>query len=172
MAEPGAFKRCSTCRKPIGFEQAYYRCSVSTCNGKRTGLFFCTVECWQAHVPEARHRDAWAEEERSPTQAEWERERSGESPPGETPRRRVVTPAPEPDAEDSSEEAREVLIVTSKLKAFIRARSGMNTSDRVVGVLSDHLRDLSVRALRHASAEGRKTVLDRDFAAVLKDLGL
>jgi histone H3/H4 len=43
----------------------------------------------------------------------------------------------------------------------------MNTSDTVVGVLSDHLRELSVQALRNAAADGRRTVMDRDFAAVL-----
>jgi histone H3/H4 len=63
-------------------------------------------------------------------------------------------------AEDS---AREVLIVVSKLKKYIRARSGMNTSDAVVPVLSDHLRRLCDEAIANATRDGRKTVMDRDF---------
>jgi histone H3/H4 len=58
---------------------------------------------------------------------------------------------------------RDVLVVVSKLKDYVRARSGMNTSDGVVEVLSDRLRDLCDRAIERASRDGRKTVLDRDF---------
>lgn len=61
-----SWRVCSICRKPIGFDRIYYQCSVSTCNRKRTGLFFCSIECWSGHLPTARHRDAWAEEHRSP----------------------------------------------------------------------------------------------------------
>jgi histone H3/H4 len=43
----------------------------------------------------------------------------------------------------------------------------MNTSDGVVEVLSDHLRKLCVEAIRNAARDGRKTVLDRDFAPLL-----
>ena len=32
------------------------------------------VDPWDAHVPMLRHRDAWAEERRSPSAAEWGRE--------------------------------------------------------------------------------------------------
>ena len=59
--------------------------------------------------------------------------------------------------------AREELIVVSKLKKYIRARSGMNTSDAVVPVLSDHLRRLCDEAIGNATRDGRKTVMDRDF---------
>jgi hypothetical protein len=57
----------------------------------------------------------------------------------------------------------EVLIVISKLKKYIRTRSGMNTSDGVIPVLSDHLRKLCEDAIANANREGRKTVMDRDF---------
>lgn len=56
-----------------------------------------------------------------------------------------------------------MLIVASKLKAYVRARSGMNTSDRCVEPLSDAVRALTDRAIERARAEGRKTLLDRDF---------
>jgi len=66
-------------------------------------------------------------------------------------------------AGEETDSAREVLIVVSKLKKYIRARSGMNTSDAVVPVLSDHLRRLCDEAIANATRDGRKTVMDRDF---------
>src|SRR5215208_1487251 len=77
--ETAPWKRCSTCKKPIGFSETWYACSVSTCNRKRIGLFFCSVPCFDSHVPGARHRDAWAEENRAPTQGQWEREQAEEA---------------------------------------------------------------------------------------------
>ena len=49
----------------------------------------------------------------------------------------------------------------------MKARSGMNTSDTVVGVLSDHLRRLCNEAIRNAARDGRKTVMDRDIPPVI-----
>jgi hypothetical protein len=66
MENPERWRVCSICRKPIAAGQIYYVCSVSTCNRVRTGLFFCSPECWEGHLPTARHRDAWAEERRAP----------------------------------------------------------------------------------------------------------
>jgi hypothetical protein len=57
----------------------------------------------------------------------------------------------------------DVLVVASKLKSYVRAASGMNTSDRVMEVLSERVRRLCDRAIRNAERAGRKTVLDRDF---------
>jgi hypothetical protein len=68
------WKRCSTCKNEIGFTTQYWECNVSTCNRPRTGLAFCSVACWDAHVPMLRHRESWAEEARSPTEGEWARE--------------------------------------------------------------------------------------------------
>lgn len=166
---PGAafFRVCSTCKKPIAFAERYYRCSVSTCNRPRTGLFFCSVPCWDAHVPEARHRDAWAEETRAPTREEWaaqQAEAEAERKRNETPmtekaptERKIVAPKPSGEAE------REILVVVSKLKAYIKAKSGFNTSDAVSEVLSDQIRRLCDLAIENATADNRKTVLDRDF---------
>jgi len=68
------WKRCSTCKQELPFTATYWVCNVSTCNRPRTALAFCSVACWDAHVPMLRHRDAWAEERKSPTATEWARE--------------------------------------------------------------------------------------------------
>src|SRR5690348_9128756 len=60
------WKKCSACKKSIPFDSKYYICSVSTCTGQRTGYSFCSVDCWEVHVPGARHKDAGALERRSP----------------------------------------------------------------------------------------------------------
>ncbi|MBU6281007.1 hypothetical protein KGQ64_02115 [bacterium] len=62
-----------------------------------------------------------------------------------------------------SDDAKEVLVVVSKLKSYIRSTAGMNTSDAVAGVLSDRIREICDQAVAKAKGEGRKTVLDRDF---------
>lgn len=165
--DDNTFKVCSTCKKPIAFEAAYYRCSVSTCNRSRVAYYFCSVPCWDAHVPEQRHRDAWAEPAKAPSRAaylaELAKEESTTGAGEAAPTRRVVSP-PKPEGDVPED----VLVVVSKLKAYIKARSGMSTSDGVVEVLSDHLRRISDQAIENATAAGRKTVMDRDFQSVLK----
>jgi hypothetical protein len=158
------FRHCSTCKTPIAFGAKYFACSVSTCNRGPTALYFCSVACWDAHVPDARHRDAWAEEELAPSREELDSS-------AKEPRRRVVA-APQQRSEAPApvevEDDGEVLIVVSKLKGFIKASAAMSTSDGVMPVLSSHLRKLSVEAIRSASQNGRKTVLARDFEAALR----
>jgi hypothetical protein len=159
--------RCSSCKGDIDFGDTYYACSVSTCNRKGTEFRFCSVECWDVHVPVMRHRDAGAEERKAPTQAEWLRDNPPE--PEEAPK--PASAARAPSSPDDLREAafnekdlpHDVLIVASKLKAYVRARSGMNTSDAVMEVLSDRVRALCDRAMQHAVTVGRKTVMDRDF---------
>ena len=68
-------------------------------------------------------------------------------------------------SEDS--ENKEVLVVASKLKGYIRNHGGMSTSASVLGVLSDQIRVLCDRAIENAKSDGRKTVKDRDFNASL-----
>lgn len=63
---------------------------------------------------------------------------------------------------------KDVLVVVSKLKSYVKARSGMSTSDGVIDALSDHLRQLCDQAAAHAATAGRKTLMDRDFEAVLR----
>lgn len=174
MSEPQHFRVCSTCKTPIEFEARYYVCSVSTCNRRPTALYFCSVPCWDAHVPDARHRDAWAEEATAPTREQFLAERSSNAPDASTSegaRRRVVGvqgAVQNAPAEEADDIPKEVLVVVSKLKAYVKARAAMNTSDGVVEVLSDHLRDLCRKAIRSAAQNSRKTVLARDFEAVLE----
>jgi histone H3/H4 len=67
----------------------------------------------------------------------------------------------QPDS--SSEETTEVLVVASKLKNYIRAKSGINTSGTVMEALSGKIRYLCDQAIANAKSDGRKTVMDRDF---------
>ncbi len=59
---------------------------------------------------------------------------------------------------------KEVLIVASKLKNYIKASSGMNTAGNVMETLSDRVRVLCDQAIANAKSAGRKTVMDRDFS--------
>lgn len=167
MSLDEAFRKCSTCKELIAFEQKYYTCSVSTCNRPRLALYFCSLPCWEAHVPEARHRDAWAEEQKAPTRLSWLEQKNVESvqsvAASEAPRAaRIVTGLESHEGATTGDED-EVLVVVSKLKKYVREQSGMNTSENVMPVLSQHLRALARQAIRHATEEGRKTVMDRDF---------
>lgn len=176
MTHDDTFKKCSTCREPIAFEQKYWSCSVSTCNRSKLALYFCSLPCWEAHVPEARHRDAWAEEQRAPSRAAHLAEHQSAASASA-----AVTNAVEPqrnarlvgstgmlspqDRKEPSDD--ELLVVVSKVKKYVRDRSGMNTSDGAMAPLSEHIRALCREAIRHANEDGRKTVMDRDFIPFL-----
>ena len=180
MPDADPWKRCSTCKKPIDFGSTYYVCSVSTCNKKRGGFFFCSVDCWEAHLPMMRHREAWAVEEKAPTAQEWAAQTQDDasspakpkasaqpaSPRSSAPsvRRRVVGSS-EPSRADAprSDAQKDVLVVVSRLKQYVKARFDMNTSDTVLDSLSDEVRRLCDRAARNAREDGRKTILARDF---------
>lgn len=183
-AEAESWRPCSSCKSPIPHSQTYWVCNVSTCNRKRTGLVFCSVSCWDAHLPVMRHREAWARERTAPTRAERQREQAqtgvqaapgvseaGVGPaapkPRRVPRRRLIradSQAGAPDQEAGGQDLpKEILIIASKLKAYIRARSGMNTSEAALARLSAHVRALSDLAIAAARRAERKTVMDRDF---------
>lgn len=132
--------------------QVYQKCSVSSCRKSA----YCSVDCWDSHVPVMNHKSAWAEEERAPKEVFSE----------DRPRRRIVTSkseAPKPISHNNSELPQDVLIVVSKLKNYIKARSDMNTSADVSDVLSDIVRSYCDRAIEEARTQGRKTVMGRDF---------
>ncbi len=58
---------------------------------------------------------------------------------------------------------KELLIVVSKLKKYIRSTHGMSTAGNVASALSDSVRNLCDQAIERAEADGRKTLMDRDF---------
>jgi hypothetical protein len=111
-----------------------------------------------------RHREAWAESARAPTRAEWELQQAEEAArAAKSAEERIVNEnESNVSAGGGADIPQEVLIVVSKLKAYIKAKSGMNTSDGIVPVLSDIVRGLCDRAIESARSDGRKTVLDRD----------
>jgi hypothetical protein len=174
---------CSTCRAPIAHGAMHYVCSVSTCNRDRTRLVFCSVACWDSHVAVLRHRDAWAVEAYAPASGSGRpivptipepTPEPAPAPAASAPARTVVsTPAPAPASTAggpalSDADTSDILIVVSKLKKYIRERSGMNTSDAVAEGLSDHVRAIADACIKNAATAGRKTVLDRDVPPVLR----
>jgi histone H3/H4 len=210
--QPAHFRLCSSCRTPLAFGARYYTCSVSTCNRAKMTLTFCSVPCFQAHVPTLRHRESWAEEKRAPTFEAWraenvareedereaaqrahshnaiaeeraathtardkerlERVASKQDPSADARVRSVERqaatatgkPAASKELSMSNEVPKEVLVVISKVKAYIRAKSSMNTSDAVTEALSELVRTTCDQAIERAKSEGRKTVMARDIS--------
>lgn len=156
------WKKCSNCKKELKFGQVYQACSINSCNHSRSGLQFCTVSCWSAHVPIYRHKEAWAIEKKAPSEAEWLKIQSDNSPSMSSPQRRIIgSNISERPTQTKIE--KEILVVVSKLKGYISNTSEMNTSADVMEKLSDHLRELCDRAIKNAQNSGRKTVMARDF---------
>lgn len=149
------WRKCSICAKEIKFGAVYQRCNVSTCKKK---FAYCSVRCWDEHLPVMNHKEAWAEENRAPFSAE-------EDKP--VVRRKIVTPKGNQnnDGQDlnSSDLPKDILIVASKLKSYIKARGDLNTSAEVMETLSQIVRREADRAISRAKADGRKTVMSRDF---------
>lgn len=57
----------------------------------------------------------------------------------------------------------EVLVVTSKVKKYIKEKGGMNTSAETIDMLSKAIEALCNRGIDSAKADGRKTVMARDI---------
>ena len=171
LSDDRTWKRCSSCKEPIEFGVLYWVCNVSTCNRNRTALQFCTVSCWDEHLPIARHRESWAEERHAPATRE-AAERVAKPKEAPRPKRRIVAdakparaaePAAAKPAATGTTASNEVLIVASRLKDFVRYESGFNTSDRVLEPLSEIVRRVCRQAIANAERDGRKTILDRDI---------
>ena len=111
------------------------------------------------HVPILNHKNAWAEEGRSPSQAAVQ---------AEAPVRRIIvspsqnTPNLAPSSKSSPMD-HDVLIVASKLKQYVKDKYDLNTSADVMDALSQEVRRITDRAVDKARAEGRKTLMSRDF---------
>lgn len=142
------WRKCSSCKKPIAFNSPYYECSVSTCTGLRTGYVFCSVSCWEVHLPGAKHRNAGAIEKKSPSLQQF---------------KSIPAATMSHQSSSSTLKTDEVLVVVSKMKQYIKDLSEMNTSEDVNQVLSDKIRLECEKAIAKARADGRKTVMARDF---------
>lgn len=57
----------------------------------------------------------------------------------------------------------DVLVVTSKVKKFIKEKGDMNTSAETIAVLSQAIEALCKKGIESAKADGRKTVMARDI---------
>jgi hypothetical protein len=152
------WRKCSSCKTPIAFNQVYWICSISSCNYQRTGLVFCKVSCFDAHVPMLNHKNAGAYEKRAPTLAQWQKE---QTPPSARPKEASPQLAAKPS--HTGTVPREILVVVSKTKDYVRTKTGLNTSDGVMELLSDRLRGILDEASKRAVQDGRKTLMERDF---------
>lgn len=179
-----AWMKCTECRTEIAYGATYWQCSVSTCNRNRMPLYFCSVVCWDSHLSTVRHRDAYAVEVKAPTREAWAREQAAAPAPAPAPTFNPPAPGPAPvrrvvgDASPSTAAAvegnvklvdvadKDILIVVSKMKKYIKDRAGFNCSDAVAEHLSDHVRAVCDEAIRAAARDERKTVLDRDVPRV------
>jgi len=57
----------------------------------------------------------------------------------------------------------DILVVTSKVKKFIKEQSQMNTSAETIDILSKAVERLCAKGIESAKADGRKTVMARDI---------
>lgn len=156
MSTATEWKKCSSCKASINHGAKYFVCSVSTCNSKRTGYTFCSVSCFDKHVPMARHKSAGAIEETAPN--------SSPASAAPTQGRRII-PKQKLSAPSKKQVAKggEVLVIASRLKEFINSQSEFNTSAAVMDALSDHIRHVAMQAIDNAREDGRKTVMDQDL---------
>jgi histone H3/H4 len=138
-------------------------CSVSSCQRKNAPIVYCSVDCWELHVPVVNHKQAGADEYWSPARSLTQEE---------IPRRKIVRPPSPPTdilkSESSPESSKDsdetdILVVISKFKQYVKDVSGFQTSATVFPVLSDLLRMLADKAIANAQQEGRKTIMDRDI---------
>lgn len=57
----------------------------------------------------------------------------------------------------------DTLVVVSKVKAYIKKESQMNTSSSAIDSLTKIVEHACKKAIENARRDGRKTVMDRDF---------
>ncbi len=150
MTEDNFYRRCGNCKKPIALGATYYACGIASC--RKTS--YCSMPCFDAHTPIFRHKDAWAEEKMAPLVKDDDARDVSKLATS-----RLVNP----NAAKASDVPKDILVVASKLKDYIRAKSGMNTSANVLDRLSDMIRLQCDKAIERANSDSRKTVMDRDF---------
>ena len=154
------WRKCIVCKKEINYSTKYYKCSIPSCDKKRSPAQFCSVDCWDVHRSIMGHKSAGADEYHSPSKGEAE---IAESKSGKV---RIVK-SPNINSINTSVNnlnvPREILVVVSKYKAFVKAAGDLNTSGDVADVLSDILREKTLDAIQKAKRDGRKTLMGKDF---------
>jgi hypothetical protein len=149
--EENIWRKCGSCKKPILLGGKYYLCGISSC--KKSA--YCSMPCFDDHTPIFRHKDAWAEERLAP------KIKDADSPSLTS---RLATAHIAHKASQQSEALpHDVLVVASKLKDYVRAKSGLNTSANVLDRLSEMIRVQCDKAIERAVSDNRKTLMDRDF---------
>ncbi|MDX2091799.1 MAG: hypothetical protein SFX73_28315 [Kofleriaceae bacterium] len=168
---------CNRSRMPLFF------CSVACWDSHLS-----TVRHRDAYAVEVKAptREAWAREQAAhPPEAPRAAPHTPDRPaPSAAPNASMTAPASAPvrrvvgDASPSTAAAvegnvtlsdvvdKDILIVVSKMKKYIKDRSGFNTSDAVADQLSEHVRAICDEAIRAAARDERKTVLDRDVPRI------
>lgn len=156
--EQNFWRKCIVCKNEINFSTKYYKCSVTSCDKKRSPAQFCSVDCWDVHRSIMSHKSAGADEYDSPSKAEYIQSVS------EEPKIRMVkTEKSNSGSSLNIADTDDVLVVVSKLKAYIKARSDLSTSADVMPELSRIIRSECDKAIESAKTDGRKTVMARDF---------
>ena len=162
------WKKCSACKKEIAFKSKHFICSVSTCNQKRTALAFCSVSCWDSHLPLTRHRpNSYAIEKISPSQAALISQENAQAEQ-ESRRRIAVTPAPAVNVNNNKIET-DILVVVSKVKKYIKDKADMNTSSSTMEELTQRITVLCDKAIQNAIKAERRTVMERDVPFIKFD---
>ncbi len=156
------WKACGSCKKPIEYGSKHYICSVSTCNTARFSPVFCSFNCWDAHVPVMNHRSAWAEDRTAPDPPQENMSLPSGGGDSEELRARLMR---QMALQAQGPESKDVLVVASKLKRYIKDRAGMNCSADVLDALSDYVRYQCNDAIDRARNDGRKTVKGKDFSS-------
>ncbi len=153
------WRKCIVCKSEISYSSKYYKCSISSCDKKRSPAQFCSVECWDVHRSIMSHKSAWAEDFMSPSELE---SKEQDNVKGSV---RIVRAAKSGTGvvEQNNSTNNEILIVVSKLKQFVKDYSELNTSADVSSVLSDIVREKCVDAIYKAKKDGRKTLMGKDF---------
>lgn len=150
--EQNYWRKCGSCKKEIAYNSTYQVCGASSCQK----FAYCSMDCWSLHNSIMNHKNGWSEDRVAPQKPQTENEGV---------RRLIVTAKSTIDTTSTNNLAleKEILIVASKLKQYIKDKHDLNTAADVMDVLSHRVRRLTDQAVLKAKSEGRKTVLDRDF---------
>ena len=155
------WRKCIVCKNEINFSTKYYKCSISSCDKKRSPAQFCSVNCWDVHRSIMSHKSAGAEEFHSPTKDKWITEQKYEPTVRMVKQKEAVSSELEPTGDV---DLNDILVVASKLKAYVKGKSGLNTSANVMPALSSIIRQECDKAIQKAHRDGRKTLMGRDFS--------